>query len=298
MGRVAARQYGLIGRAQALEAGLSVAAIDWHVRSGEWERLHPSVYRLRGAPARWPQPLMAAILWGGPRAVVSHRSAAALWELDGIEPGVVELTTTGSRSDTPPGVILHRTRTLPRSSFGYLGAFRVTGVVRTLIDLGAVVDAAAVEAAMESAIRRRPEMLAGLQDALADVGRKGRGGVGALRVILARRNPAAAPTEGVFETLLLRALIRARLPLPVRQYEVRDGDQVLARIDFAWPDRQVGLEADGYWCHSGRARWQRDLERGNALSVLRWQMLHVSWDDLHERPDHVAMLVRRALDGS
>src|SRR2546421_7699491 len=154
VGRVAARQYGLIGRAQALEAGLSVAAIDWHVRSGEWERLHPSVYRLRGAPARWPQPLMAAILWGGPRAVVSHRSAAALWELDGIEPGVVELTTTGSRSDTPPGVILHRTRTLPRSSFGYLGAFRVTGVVRTLIDLGAVVDATAVEAAMESAIRR------------------------------------------------------------------------------------------------------------------------------------------------
>ena len=126
----------------------------------------------------------------------------------------------------------------------------MTGVVRTLIDLGAVVDAAAVEAAMESAIRARslrqrgrercrglaggsPEALAGLQDALADVGRKGRGGVGALRAILARRNPAAAPTEGVFETLLLRALIEARLPLPVRQYEVRDGDQVLARIGFA-----------------------------------------------------------------
>ena len=45
-------------------------------------------------------------------------AAAALWELDGIEPGVVELTTTGSRSDTLPGVILHRTRMLPRSSFG------------------------------------------------------------------------------------------------------------------------------------------------------------------------------------
>ena len=75
------------------------------------------------------------------------------------------------------------------------------------------------------------------------------------------------------------------------------------------------IEADGYRCHSGRARWQRDLERGNVLLSrplgtrlgmvpgghrwgLHWQMLHVSWDDLHERPDHVAMLVRRALDSS
>ena len=41
------------------------------------------------------------------------------------------------------------------SDAGWLGALRVTGLARTLIDLGAVVsDPAVVEAAMESALRR------------------------------------------------------------------------------------------------------------------------------------------------
>jgi hypothetical protein len=50
------------------------------------------------------------------------------------------------------------------------GPLRVTGIVRTLVDLGAVVDAAIVEAAMESGLRRDPELLGRLAARLDALG--------------------------------------------------------------------------------------------------------------------------------
>jgi len=159
LGQLAARQFGLVSRAQALDAGLGRGAIQRRLDSSEWLPIHPGVYRMQGAPASWEQKLMAASLWAGPEAAISHRSAAALWKLDGIDPGAVELTTTGARNDVPKGLILHRTKLLTPSDAGWLGALRVTGLVRTLIDLGAVErDPAIVEAAMESAMRRDEQL--------------------------------------------------------------------------------------------------------------------------------------------
>ena len=79
---------------------------------------------------------MGATLWAGPESAVSHRSAAALWKLDGIEAGgVVELTTARCRNpDVPKGITLHRSKLLTSSDAGWLGALRVTGLARTLID--------------------------------------------------------------------------------------------------------------------------------------------------------------------
>ena len=50
---------------------------------------------MAGAPATWHQRLMAACLVGGPGAVASHRSAGALWGLDGLAPGPIEVTVPG-----------------------------------------------------------------------------------------------------------------------------------------------------------------------------------------------------------
>ena len=57
---------------------------------------------------------MAATLWAGPESAVSHRSAAALWKLNGIDAdGLVEATTARSRNpDVPQGITLHRTKLL------------------------------------------------------------------------------------------------------------------------------------------------------------------------------------------
>ena len=297
-----AKQRGVFSRSQALEAGFGRGAIQHRLDSGEWDRLHPGVYRMRGAPPSWEQRLMGATLWAGPESAVSHRSAAALWKLDGIEAnGVVELTTARSRNpDVPKGIILHRTKLLTPSDAGWLGALRVTGLARTLIDLGAVVsDPAVVEAAMESALRRDEQLLDRMKERLDVLGGRGRRGAGVLGELLALRDPDAAPTEGMFETLIERLLRRAGIEMPVRQYEVWDGDEFIARIDFGWltVTPHLGLEPRGYWCHSGRAKFQRDTDRANALARTRWHIIYATWEDLVCRPEKILNPVQEYLAG-
>ncbi|HEY2665378.1 MAG TPA: hypothetical protein VGK51_00920 [Actinomycetota bacterium] len=250
---------------------------------------------MRGAPASLEQRLMAGTLWAGPEAAISHRAAAALWRLEGVEPGVVEFSTTSRRSDVPRGLILHRTTELARSDCGLRGPLRVTGIVRTLVDLGAVVDPPVVEAAMESGLRRDPELLGRLAARLDALGTRGRRGAGVLREILALRHPDAAPTESMFETLVERILRKAGIELPVRQYEVWVDGVLVARIDFAWVERRVGLEPVGYWCHSGRKRFQRGVDRANDLSLTRWTIIYVTWEDLILRPDEFVARVQKVL---
>ena len=295
LGRVAGRQWGVFSRQQALEAGFSVAAAARRMASGEWQRLHPHVYRMRGSPVSWEQSLMAAQLWAGADAAISHRSAAAVWKLDGFEPGHVELTTLRRRAQPPEGVTVHLGRDLAPSDAGYRGPFRVTGIVRTLIDLGAVVeDPALVEAAIESAVRRDPDALERLTARLDALGGHGRRGTGVVRRILALRDAEAAPTEGVFETRFERLLRRAGIPMPVRQYEVRnEGGAFVARLDFAWPDLQVAVEPDGLRWHTGREAFERGIDRANDLALTRWTVLHVTWNDLR-RPEAVLGRLREA----
>jgi Transcriptional regulator, AbiEi antitoxin len=256
LGRLAARQFGVFSRGQALDCGVGGEAIKYRLRSGDWQRIQPGVYRMRGAPGSYDQKLMAGWLWAGPEAAVSHRSAAGLWKLDGVDPrGAVELTTTGRRTDVPDGITLHRTKVLTPSDAGWLGALKVTGLVRTLIDLGAVVpDPAAVEAAMESALRRDEQLFDRMKERLEALGGHGRRGAGTLREILALRDPDAPPTEGMFETLMERTLRKAGIEMPVRQYEVRINGRLI-RLDFAWVEKKVALEPRGFWCHSGRRRF-------------------------------------------
>ena len=249
-----------------------------------------------GAPCSLEQRLMAAQLWGAPAAVVSHRAAAQLFRLDGVPSGFVELVTDRPSTRPPTGVVLHRTKQLRRSDFGLRPPFLVTGIVRTIIDLGAVLEPQYVEAAFESALRRDPTILPRLIGRLKGAELRGAGGARVIREILAVRDPAAQPSEGVFETMFERRVREAGLPMPVRQYEVKVGRSV-ARIDFAYPDERLAIETDGYWCHSGRARWAQGLARNNTLIGLGWRPLHITWDDLALRPDETMLAIRQALAG-
>src|SRR3954471_20896603 len=77
---LADRQHGVVERTQLTSLGLRRGAIEWRVQR---ERLHPvhrGVYavghHVLSVRGRW----MAAVLAAGPHAVLSHRSAAALWD--------------------------------------------------------------------------------------------------------------------------------------------------------------------------------------------------------------------------
>ena len=69
---------------------------------------------------------------------------------------------------------------------------------------------------------------------------------------------------------------------------------VIARIDLAYPDRLLAIEADGYRYHSGRHAWQRDLIRQTELTSRGWRVLRFSWEDVHRRPEWVVEEVVRS----
>src|SRR2546426_9556064 len=79
---VLARQLGVITKAPAAAVGVSAWAISRRVTSGEWAHVFPGVYRATAAPVTNRQSALAAALWAGDRALVSHGTAAELWEFE------------------------------------------------------------------------------------------------------------------------------------------------------------------------------------------------------------------------
>ncbi|MDQ6796445.1 MAG: DUF559 domain-containing protein [Actinomycetota bacterium] len=72
----------------------------------------------------------------------------------------------------------------------------------------------------------------------------------------------------------------------------------VVRIDLAYPDVKLGIEADGRVWHSGRADFCRDRQRTNRLASAGWTLLRYGQADLQRGGDLVAevagLLARKA----
>lgn len=292
--RLAAAQFGVISRSQALSMGMSERMIDHRVRTGAWERILTRVYRVGHTQESWRQLLMAALLSAPEGSAVSHRAAAVLLGLEGVDEAPAELTVPMHRTPSGSNIVIHRTDTLIAADLEERDGFLLTNATRTLIDLGAVVEPEVVEAALEDALRKGLTSLPRLRWRLRTLGRRGRRGAGVLRGILEARGNAA-PTESALETKVARLLARAKLPVPIRQFEVCNNGRLIARVDFAYPDQKVAIECDGYRFHSGRGPWDRDRQRRNTLGALGWLILHVTWEDVRTRPHEVIEEIRATL---
>lgn len=293
---LAARQHGVFSRAQARRAGMSARAIAGRVSRGEWIQVHPGVYRPRAIPASWRSDLAAALIWAGREGLVTHQAAGRLWRLDGLEDGAVEISVRIGRD--LPGVIVHRLRPGDRPTRRLVEGFPLTSPERTLLDIAGVLPAPRAGLALDDALRRRLTTLRRLRRILEVEGRCGRKGTATLRRLLTVRDGAEALLESALETRLFRLLKGAGLPRPTPQFEVRSGRRVVARLDFAYPELRLGIEAHGYRWHGGYERWRRDLRRDNALKRLGWVVLVFSWDDVVGEPRRVLEEVRAAIAGS
>jgi very-short-patch-repair endonuclease len=204
----------------------------------------------------------------------------------------VEVTVPRERRRKAPGVV-HRNG-LARVDVTAVAGIPVTTVARTLIDVAATTDPDVVEEALDEALGRGLLSISRIRWRLGELGR-GRPGVGVMRALVDARDSRLPTSESVLETKLLRVLRRARLPEPLPQHKICDGSRVVARVDLAYPDHRLAIEADGFRWHSGRMRWQRDRARANDLMLLGWRVIRVTWDDITLRPDHVIASIRAAL---
>jgi very-short-patch-repair endonuclease len=293
---IASRQFGLVSRSQTRESGIPAKAVHDRIRVGRWERVLPGVYRVAGAPVSWHQSLMAAVLWA-PGAAVSHRAAAALWELEGFSAGPVELSTAGDRKTPADWITLHRTSRLDHADITVVGVLPVTTPTRTIADLCGVLGRTDVEPALEDALRRGLTSLPRLRWVAERLGGRGRTGARLLAELLRERLRGWTAPASQLESRVRRLLRDAGMPDPECQWEIREHGTLLARVDFAYPEAKLAIEADGYRHHSGRIAWQADRIRRNALTSRGWRVLHVTWQDLEARPTEVVTEIRAAHEG-
>jgi hypothetical protein len=292
--RLAARQFGVIARSQAIRLGMSSSAIDRRVQAGEWIVVCRGVYRIGTFPIRIEQTLIAGCLWGGDGACASHRAAAALWRLDGIPFDVAEITIERNSGAPIAGLLVHRRSDWLPCDRSLIDPFSVTDVTRTLVDLGTVVAEDRLEMALDSALRRRMTSVKRLAWRIEQSGTVGRKGAARLAKLLEARGKSG-PLESPLEVQFARAVRRSGLPPPTPQYEITSRGQVVARVDFAYPDVRLAIELDGYEWHHGRARWQRDLGRRSRLAARGWRVMHFTAADLRD-PAAVVAMIRTALE--
>lgn len=170
----------------------------------------------------------------------------------------------------------------------------VTRPVRTLLDLAGVLSDDQLEEVLNEEIRRNLLSVRAIGRRMAQLGELRRGAKRARRV-LERHVPRHRPPDTVLETRYLQFLRKAGLPVGIPQYEVRKLDGKPAFLDFAYPDRMLGVELDGDASHFGARRSRSDQTRENDLQVLGWRVLRFDWDDVNKRPDYVVQMVRAAL---
>src|ERR1700761_4831385 len=112
--KIARSQDNVITGEQLLEAGLRRGAIAHRVAARVMQRLHRGVYLLGAAPPTLMARARAAAMACGPGAVVSHRSAAEMFDLLPVAGEGVDVTVVGRNPGAEPGIRLHRPRAIAR----------------------------------------------------------------------------------------------------------------------------------------------------------------------------------------
>lgn len=280
------RQCGVFARWQANAMEVDPGAVTARLRSGRWQRLYHGVYAaFTGGLCREAE-LWAAVVRFGPRAVLSHQTAAELEGFAARPSRLIHVTVPLAQHRAHvPGIIVHRSgrldlarhplRTPPRTrveetaldlahlaatfddAFGWISRPCCKGLTTPAL-LGQVMQS-------RSKIRWRAELTLALNDV----------------------------DEGVHSPLEYRYVHNVErahgLPVAKRQVLiVRGGHRQY--LDNLYQDCGLGVELDGQAFHPAEARWQ-DISRDNALAADGIVILRYGWPDVSDRPCQVAIQV-------
>jgi very-short-patch-repair endonuclease len=207
---------------------------------------------------------LAAVKACGAAAVLSHHSAAQLWDLLPRYSGPIHVTVPHTRKPHPgQGIAVHRSRTLTDSDIVRRNRIPVTTPARTLSDLKGALSREQWEAAVDRA-RGRGFPVTDLVD--------------------------EAPTRSALERRFLRLCRRHRIRAP--RVNVRVGPFL---VDFLWEECRLIVEVDGYEFHSDRSSFEADRARDAELTVLGYQVLRFTYRQVTEEPDRIAATIRQML---
>lgn len=271
---LAGRQHGVVARRQLLALGFSARSIEHRVERGRLHLVMHGVYAV-GWPTLTPKRRwMAAVLACGDGAALSHRSAAALWEIGTEMRGVVDVSVTRRCELRRPGLRVRGRPTLDAEDIFSWDGIPATSPARTLVDLATELGPLGVERAVNDADKRDlidPETLR-----LALDGYAGEPGAPLLRSLLDKRTFRLSDSD--LEILFRPIAAAAKLP-PPRSKQIVNGFEV----DFFWPDLGLVVETDGLRYHRTPATQTRDARRDRAhvlagMTPLRFTHYEVKYE--------------------
>jgi very-short-patch-repair endonuclease len=267
--RIAERQHGVVTTSQLWRAGITKDGVSGRLRAGRLHRLHRGVYAVGHTKLSFEGRCLAAALACGGGAVVSHRSAAAIWRMIPSAPGPVDITfPTAAGRKRRAGIAIHRSSTLIAGATTRRSNVPVTRPARTLRDLRRAVP----QPLHQQAVRRALDLR------LVDEASLG-------------REPDLTRSE--LERLFLRLCRRHHLPSP--EVNARLGPY---EVDFLWRDAAVIVETDGFRHHGQRVAFESDRARDAELQALGFRVLRFTYRQVRDESRSAAASLRALLHGS
>jgi hypothetical protein len=260
----AADEWAVLSRAEL--HGLTRSAISTRARAGRLHRVHPGVYAVGHSALTMRGRFLAAVKACGDGAILSHFSAAALWDLvayqPGREPDVIALVRRRI-----PGINAHQTRNPPQVI--RYDRIPVTTPARTLADLSSMLPFKPHRRAVREALGRQritPDEARGLLD------------------------ETPAPTRSVLEDLVLDLIEAAGFPPPEINQPLPNGYVP----DFRWPEHHLIVEADGRVWHDDAISRHDDAQRQAQLEREGERVLRVTYTQLTAQPHETVERLRQA----
>jgi predicted transcriptional regulator of viral defense system len=294
VGEVAARQHGLITLAELFALGISSRMIESRMRRGFLIRIYPGVYAVGHRPATQDARWLAAVLACGDGAVLSHRSAAALWMVRQTSSPKVDVTAPTRRGYSLSDISLHRANTIQREDLDEVRSIPVTALPRTVVDLATCVSDSALAYAIHNAERQRkltPDDLREILDRLP-----GKKGTAAVRAIVERAgHDLDARTRSRWELRFLEICRTHGIPEPrVNEWIPLDIPAGGLEVDFHWPAERLVVEVDENRGHRTMRARHNDPQRDRALRADGWSVTRIPEADFAD-PASIAATVLRAL---
>ena len=262
--QVAESQRGYFTSADAKRLGYDYPHQHFHVKQGNWIRVDHGIYRLKKFPAAEHEDLMRWWLWSRKKGVISHETAAALYELGDLLPAKIHLCVPSDfRKKPTKNVVLHKAD-LRESEIEKRDGLPVTTALRTILDLArSHLDNERLSAVTSDAIQRG---LLSRNDLLDALSRMPEGIVASaqatLQLAIRGRGPNEYPVQSNFDDV---PQVRER---STRSVQPKRAIQEVLRQLRAGLERIYGEQLKGIYLFGSYARGEADRESDLDILVV------------------------------
>jgi very-short-patch-repair endonuclease len=246
--------------------------------NGRLLKAHRGVYSVGHSTTQPFGKETAALLAVGPKAVLSHQSAAFVWGIAPARPDddPVDVLVPARHVRRRLGIVAHRTTRLDRNETRIWQGLPLTSPARTLRDIAGTVTVRELERAVDEALIRRIVRLQQLHDTVAR--EKGRCGGPLLAALLEHRHHPTI-TRSQAEERMLEIIRAGGLPEPEMNVRLNGYE-----VDFLWREQRLIVEIDGYTYHSSRSAFERDRAKDATMAATGYLVLRFTWLQMeHER---------------